>query len=56
MRVPRHPTNIRRMLDSRVKQVAARNHRWPPAWFRSSVAVASPAATVLRARNTMAIN
>lgn len=24
MRVPRHPTNIRRMLDSRVKQVAAR--------------------------------
>ena len=24
MRVPRHPTNIRRMLDSRVKQFAAR--------------------------------
>jgi uncharacterized protein DUF6788 len=24
MRVPRHPTNIRRMLDSRVKQMAAR--------------------------------
>ena len=24
MRVPRHPTNIRRMLESRVKQVAAR--------------------------------
>ena len=24
MRVPRHPTNIRRMLDSRVKQIAAR--------------------------------
>ena len=24
MRVPRHPTNIRRMLDSRVKQLAAR--------------------------------
>ncbi|HET6216488.1 MAG TPA: DUF6788 family protein [Acidobacteriaceae bacterium] len=24
MRIPRHPTNIRRMLDSRVKQVAAR--------------------------------
>ena len=24
MRVPRHPTNIRRMLHSRVKQVAAR--------------------------------
>jgi hypothetical protein len=23
MRVPRHPTNIRRMLDSRVKQMAA---------------------------------
>ena len=23
MRVPRHPTNIRRMLESRVKQVAA---------------------------------
>ena len=24
MRVPRHPTNIRRMLDSRVKQMTAR--------------------------------
>ena len=24
MRVPRHPTNIRRMLESRVKQMAAR--------------------------------
>jgi hypothetical protein len=24
MRVPRHPTNIRRMLESRVKQTAAR--------------------------------
>jgi hypothetical protein len=24
MRVPRHPTNIRRMLESRVKQAAAR--------------------------------
>ena len=24
MRVPSHPTNIRRMLDSRVKQFAAR--------------------------------
>jgi uncharacterized protein DUF6788 len=24
MRVPRHPTNIRRMLDCRVKQMAAR--------------------------------
>jgi Family of unknown function (DUF6788) len=35
MRVPRHPTNIRRMLDSRVKQVAARK----PALAASLVSV-----------------
>jgi hypothetical protein len=35
MRVPRHPTNIRRMLESRVKQVAARK----PALAASLVSV-----------------
>ena len=32
--VPRHPTNIRRMLESRVKQVAARKPLLAAAWFR----------------------
>jgi hypothetical protein len=56
MRVPRHPTNIRRMLDSRVKQMAARKPLLAASLVSFERRCGKPGCHCAGARSAMAIN
>ena len=56
MHVPRHPTNIRRMLDSRVQQMTARKPLLAASLVSFERRCGKPGCHCAGARSTMAIN